>query len=79
LVLTNTNSTNPLKGGGLFQFLISYISGGVLYPPQVKQAIPISHFRKPAKTYVKSKIILLCKNKIKIYSCHKLYIMSLIL
>jgi hypothetical protein len=32
LVLTNTNSTNPLKGGGLFQLLTLYVSGGVLYP-----------------------------------------------
>jgi hypothetical protein len=31
LVLTNTNSTNPLKGGGLFQLLSSYVRGGVLY------------------------------------------------
>jgi hypothetical protein len=30
LVLTNTNSTNPLKGGCLFQLLTSYVSGGVL-------------------------------------------------
>ena len=33
LVLTNTNSTNPLRGGGLFQLLTSYVSSGVLYPP----------------------------------------------
>ena len=32
MVLTNTNSTNLLKGGGLFQLLISYVSRGVLYP-----------------------------------------------
>jgi hypothetical protein len=31
LELTNTNSTNPLKGGSLFQLLSSYVSGGVLY------------------------------------------------
>jgi hypothetical protein len=29
LVLTNTNSTNSLKGGGLFQLLTLYVSGGV--------------------------------------------------